>query len=113
MLRLTEVASQSVTFAEAALRKAKTNTVKSLNKWMAHPATTPLCFLLTGRLYWLFGLVRATSFRTNRSASRPVCITYSLEIHLEKAYRLLAGHDPVSDLPPSTILADRRVANRH
>src|SRR5205823_1653179 len=65
------------------------------------------------RLNELLGLVRATSFRNNRSASRPVCITYSLEIHLEKAYRLLAGHDPVSDLPPSTILADRRVANRH
>ena len=41
MLRLTEVASQSVTFVKPALRKAKTNTVNSLNEWMAQPATTP------------------------------------------------------------------------
>ena len=53
MLRLTEVASQSVTFVKPALRKAKTNTVNSLNEWMAQPATTPQCFLLTGRLYRL------------------------------------------------------------
>src|SRR5205807_8146303 len=32
MLRLTEVASQSVTFVKPALRKAKTNTVNSINE---------------------------------------------------------------------------------
>ncbi len=41
MLRLTEVTSQSVTFVKPVLRKAKTNTVNSLNEWMAQPATTP------------------------------------------------------------------------
>src|SRR5207253_10075437 len=32
MLRLTEVASQSVTFVKPALRKAKTNTLNSINE---------------------------------------------------------------------------------
>jgi hypothetical protein len=50
MLRLKEVASQSETFPKRALEKQR---VMQMIEWMAHPATTGLCFLLTGRLYWL------------------------------------------------------------
>src|SRR5919206_36257 len=61
----------------------------------------------------LLCLARAGSFGADCSASRPVRITCLLEIHLEKSSRLLAGHNPISDLPPRTILDDRRVAYRH
>src|SRR5437660_9474672 len=46
MLRLTEVASQSVTFVKPALSKAKTNTLNSLNDWLAHTGHYPVVFSL-------------------------------------------------------------------
>ena len=52
MLRLNEVASQSQTFPK---RGSENQRVKQMIDWMAHPATTAECFLLTGRLYWLLG----------------------------------------------------------
>src|SRR5437667_3668852 len=52
MLRLTEVASQSETFSKRVLEKT-TSQSTCLHGW-PNPATTAECFLLTGRLYWLF-----------------------------------------------------------
>src|SRR6266480_1116342 len=46
MLRLTEVASQSVTFVKPALSKAKTNTLNSLNEWLAPAGHYPVVFSL-------------------------------------------------------------------
>lgn len=60
MLRLTEVASQSESFVKPTLRKAKTKTSFATNSLIATPRAIRLkCFLLTGRLYWLLGLVDA------------------------------------------------------
>ncbi len=53
MLRLKEVASQSETFSKRELKKT-TSQSTCLNGW-PNLATTAECFLLTGRLYWLFG----------------------------------------------------------
>src|SRR5687767_7316977 len=53
------------------------------------------------------------SFRTDRTRGRPARIAHSREIHLEEPDRRLAGHDPVADLSPDTILDDRGVADRH
>jgi hypothetical protein len=52
MLRLKEVASQSVTFPKPALENNEST--RGLIGW-PNPATTAQSFLLTGRLYWLFG----------------------------------------------------------
>jgi hypothetical protein len=65
MLRLTEVASQSETFPKRALQKL----VKQLIEWMAQAATTAQSFLLTGRLYWLFGA--AALLLLQRTSSYP------------------------------------------
>ena len=46
MLRLTEVASQSVTFVKPALRKAKTNTVNSINEMDGPSGHYPVVFSL-------------------------------------------------------------------
>ena len=51
MLRLIEVASQSETLA----KRVWENHESKIIAWMAQPATTAQCFLLTGRLYWLLG----------------------------------------------------------
>ena len=49
MLRLTEVASQSLTFSK---RELKTTSQRHLTGW-PQAATAAESFLLTGRLYWL------------------------------------------------------------
>ena len=58
MLRLTEVASQSVTFSKRVLENHESKQL--LNGW-PHPVTTAQCFLLTGRLYWLLGCAEANT----------------------------------------------------
>ena len=54
MLRLKEVASQSETFSKRVFKKT-TSQSTYLNGW-PNPAITAESFLLTGRLYWLFGV---------------------------------------------------------
>ncbi len=63
MLRLKEVASQSETFPKRALEPNEST--RGLNGW-PNPATTAQCLLLTGRLYWLLGIV------TELAVSRPI-----------------------------------------